>query len=76
METPRRSRLGTIPGCPPDLTAPAAGCPFAPRCAAAADDCGAAPPPASEDGGHRWSCLHPIDSEQPKLVPEAHDEFR
>ncbi|HSZ43574.1 MAG TPA: ABC transporter ATP-binding protein [Trebonia sp.] len=76
METPRRSRLGTIPGRPPDLTAPAAGCPFAPRCEAAADDCGTALPEASADGGHRWSCLHPIDSEQPKLVAEAQDEFR
>ncbi|MGH3168619.1 MAG: ABC transporter ATP-binding protein [Trebonia sp.] len=76
METPRRSRLGTIPGRPPDLTAPAAGCPFAPRCEAASDWCGTAPPPATADGSHRWSCLHPLDSEQPKLVAEAHDEFR
>jgi peptide/nickel transport system ATP-binding protein len=76
METPHRSRLGTIPGRPPDLTAPVAGCPFAPRCDAASDECAAATPAATEDGGHRWSCLHPIDGEQPKLVPEAHDEFR
>jgi peptide/nickel transport system ATP-binding protein len=76
METPRRSRLGTIPGRPPDLTAPAAGCPFAPRCEAAADDCRPAPPAPSADGSHRWSCRHPLDSKQPELVPEAHDGNR
>ena len=63
METPHRSRLGVIPGRPPDLTVPAAGCSFAPRCEAASDDCAAAPPAASADGNHRWSCLHPLDSE-------------
>jgi len=76
METPRRSRLGTIPGRPPDLTALAAGCPFAPRCTAASDECAAAPPAATADGDHHWSCLHPLGSEEPGLVPEAHDEFR
>ena len=63
METPRRSQLRTIPGRPPDLTAPAAGCSFAPRCEAASDACATAPPAASADGNHRWSCLHPMDSE-------------
>ncbi|MCZ8130496.1 MAG: ABC transporter ATP-binding protein [Steroidobacteraceae bacterium] len=35
--------LGTIPGAPPDLRRPPAGCAFRPRCARAAADCAVAP---------------------------------
>ena len=37
-------RLRTIPGMPPDLSAPLAGCAFAPRCANAQDACRQRPP--------------------------------
>jgi peptide/nickel transport system ATP-binding protein len=71
METPRKSRLGTIPGRPPDLTTPGAGCPFAPRCAAASGECTSKLPDASEEDGHRWSCYHPLAAKETKPIPEA-----
>jgi peptide/nickel transport system ATP-binding protein len=71
METPRKSRLGTIPGRPPDLTAPGAGCPFAPRCAAASGQCTSQMPAASEEDGRRWSCYHPLAAQETKRIPEA-----
>jgi peptide/nickel transport system ATP-binding protein len=71
METPRKSRLGTIPGRPPDLTAPEAGCPFAPRCSAASGECASQLPAASEDDGHRWTCYHPLAAQESKPLPEA-----
>ncbi len=36
---PKGETLYTIPGLPPDLSKPFAGCPFAPRCDAAIDSC-------------------------------------
>lgn len=36
---PKGETLYTIPGLPPDLSKPLAGCPFAPRCEAAIDSC-------------------------------------
>jgi peptide/nickel transport system ATP-binding protein len=71
METVRKSRLGTIPGRPPDLTAAPAGCPFAPRCAAASDECTTQLPPPSETGGHRWTCYHPLAAQATEQLPEA-----
>jgi peptide/nickel transport system ATP-binding protein len=40
----RGARLTTIPGAPPDLRTPIAGCAFAPRCQYASEDCRAAVP--------------------------------
>jgi len=71
METPRKARLGTIPGRPPDLSAPGAGCPFAPRCAAASDECTSQLPAASDEDGHRWSCYHPLAVQETKRISEA-----
>ncbi len=36
---PKGAELYTIPGLPPDLSKPVEGCPFAPRCAQAAEIC-------------------------------------
>ncbi len=50
--------LYTIPGAPPDMLHPLAGCPFAPRCDHAVDDCAsgeAAPLEVAPD--HRSACL-------------------
>jgi peptide/nickel transport system ATP-binding protein len=71
METPHKAKLGTIPGRPPDLTAPAAGCPFAPRCTAASSACTSQVPLASEEDGHRWSCHHPLTGQEIQHVSEA-----
>ena len=54
-------RLRTIPGMPPDLSAPLAGCAFAPRCANAQDTCRASDPPLSADSAHAFACFFPVD---------------
>ena len=61
LDRPAHSPLPVIGGRPPDLAALPPGCPFAPRCRHAADDClAAAPPLAEQEPGHRWACWHPI----------------
>jgi peptide/nickel transport system ATP-binding protein len=55
----RGSRLETIGGAPPDLSALPPGCAFAERCALAGEACRAAQPPAVELApGHRARCIH------------------
>jgi len=56
---PKGAELFTIPGLPPDLSQPIAGCAFAPRCEFAADICHAQSPTlaASSNEGHRDACL-------------------
>ena len=49
--------LYTIPGTPPDLYAPPAGCPFAARCAYAMECCLMEEPPVFDCGdGHTCRC--------------------
>lgn len=58
----RNQRLFSIPGIPPDLTAPPPGCRFSPRCLRATDQCRVEEPslsPASAD--HYFACWHPVD---------------
>jgi peptide/nickel transport system ATP-binding protein len=55
LGAPRGERLVPIPGAPPSLVTLPPGCPFAPRCPLAIDDCLAAEPPlvpVSADPGH------------------------
>ena len=49
-------RLGGIPGSPPDLSLPQAGCSFAPRCPLAEDICREQDPPLSPLGQGRAAC--------------------
>jgi len=54
--------LFSIPGLPPDLTAPPAGCRFAARCRLATEQCRALEPPlAGPDPSHVFACWHPVD---------------
>jgi peptide/nickel transport system ATP-binding protein len=54
----RGSRLGAIPGAPPDLVRVPVGCAFAPRCAIAQPACDSAVPEARDLGsGHLARCL-------------------
>ena len=54
----RRRRLTPIPGIPPDLVGLGPGCPFAPRCAWASDECRAGEIPFLRVGEGHWSrCL-------------------
>ncbi len=51
--------LYSIPGSPPDLIVPPAGCKFHPRCAFATDICRAERPPlVEEEPGHQVACYH------------------
>jgi oligopeptide/dipeptide ABC transporter ATP-binding protein len=55
-----RERLATIPGAPPDLADPPAGCPFHPRCPFAQEDCIAGDFPLRPAGpGRATACIHP-----------------
>jgi peptide/nickel transport system ATP-binding protein len=51
----KAEQLAVIDGVVPDMTAPPAGCRFAPRCPFADDTCRAAPPPIVRLGEARWS---------------------
>ncbi|WP_029116025.1 ABC transporter ATP-binding protein [Mycobacterium sp. URHB0044] len=58
LDAPRGARLVPIPGGPPSLAALPPGCPFAPRCPLAIDDCRAAEPELLEIGpAHRAACI-------------------
>lgn len=52
-------------GEPPDLVSPSPGCPFAPRCPAATEICGAEPPPRVHRGDHWATCWHPAPQGTP-----------
>jgi oligopeptide/dipeptide ABC transporter ATP-binding protein len=55
-----RDRLSTIPGAPPDLAHPPAGCPFHPRCPFAQDDCKSGEfPLRGLSPGRATACIHP-----------------
>jgi oligopeptide/dipeptide ABC transporter ATP-binding protein len=54
-------RLYSIPGLPPDLTAPPAGCRFAARCRHATDKCRDTEPAlAGMAAGHAFRCFFPV----------------
>ncbi|MCV7301395.1 ABC transporter ATP-binding protein [Mycobacterium barrassiae] len=58
LDTPQGSRLVPIPGAPPSMAALPPGCPFAPRCPLAIDDCRAAEPDLLEMGpDHTAACI-------------------
>jgi oligopeptide transport system ATP-binding protein len=55
---PKGRDLYTIPGLPPDLLHPLPGCPFAPRCEHAVEECARAPMALREVApGHATACL-------------------
>jgi len=55
------TRLATIPGRPPDLVHPPAGCKFAPRCAYVQDRCHEEEPPLrAASPGHEYRCWFPV----------------
>ena len=58
LDAPQGARLVPIPGAPPSLAALPPGCPFAPRCPLAIDDCRAAEPELLAVGpDHRAACI-------------------
>jgi oligopeptide/dipeptide ABC transporter ATP-binding protein len=60
IESKQIERLKTIPGFPPDMLKLPPGCPFAPRCTKATDQCKQQMPELKEtDQGHRVACYYP-----------------
>ncbi len=58
LDSPQGSRLVPIPGAPPSLVNLPPGCPFAPRCPLAIDDCRADEPALLAVGeGHAAACI-------------------
>jgi peptide/nickel transport system ATP-binding protein len=59
---PNHSRLSVIPGRPPDLIDPPAGCKFGPRCPVAQDRCLTEEPPLRDAGSaeHQYRCWFPV----------------
>ena len=58
LDAPQGARLVPIPGAPPSLAALPPGCPFAPRCPLAIDECRAAEPELVPVGtNHHAACI-------------------
>jgi len=61
LDQPASQPLYSIPGLPPDLTRPPAGCRFAPRCRFATAECEASEPVlGGPDPRHPYACFHPV----------------
>ena len=54
-----KKELATLPGEPPNLADPPAGCRFHPRCPYATDECVTSEPPIVNRGGHWAVCWNP-----------------
>ena len=61
LKTDKTKTLHSIPGLPPDLTAPLTGCRFAARCQHAQDRCHAEEPALQTASGHSLACFYPVD---------------
>jgi oligopeptide/dipeptide ABC transporter ATP-binding protein len=85
LNAPQGARLVPIPGAPPSMAALPPGCPFAPRCPLAIDDCRAAEPELVEIApAHRAACIrtehvtgrsaaeiYGVSTEPPAVAPAA-----
>ncbi len=72
LDTDRRSVLYSIPGMPPDLSSPPAGCRFAARCKYAQPRCDTeAPPVRSEGSSHEYACFFPVGLAEPAVRAAA-----
>jgi oligopeptide/dipeptide ABC transporter ATP-binding protein len=60
LDQPRDQQLQVIPGRPPDLASPPAGCRFASRCSYATQECRDQDPALDgPDPAHSYACFHP-----------------
>lgn len=65
LSDPSHTRLTAIEGRPPDLVNPPVGCPFAPRCPYAQEQCFNERPaliPDPNDPTHLYACFYPVGS--------------
>jgi peptide/nickel transport system ATP-binding protein len=53
--------LKAVPGAPPDMADPPAGCAFAPRCSHAGDVCRLEAPPVESVQGRQVACWYPLN---------------
>lgn len=67
-------RLESIPGTAPSLAERPAGCPFAPRCAHATDECRSGVIPVHQVAERRFACLHPLSTPSPDGAQERTEE--
>jgi peptide/nickel transport system ATP-binding protein len=69
---PSHTRLVAIPGRPPDLVSPPAGCRFAPRCAYVQDRCRVEQPPLrpATAPGHEFRCWFPVGTPEGQAALE------
>jgi peptide/nickel transport system ATP-binding protein len=66
LDQPNSQPLYSIPGLPPDLIHPPAGCRFAARCRFATDECRSSEPVlGGPDPNHPFACFHPVESADP-----------
>ena len=73
VEQEKSERLEPIPGSPPDMTNPPAGCPFAPRCSYARKVCACSLHDFVEVGeGHRTRCFLQYED----APADEHNPFR
>jgi peptide/nickel transport system ATP-binding protein len=64
-----RQRLYSIPGAPPDLVNPPAGCRFAPRCRYVTDKCRSdGPPLTGETTAHVYRCFFPVGAKEASVA--------
>jgi oligopeptide/dipeptide ABC transporter ATP-binding protein len=72
LDQDRSQKLYSIPGLPPDLTRPPAGCRFAARCAFASDVCVLEEPPlGGSNPNHLFACFHPRQTSVEELAGSA-----
>jgi peptide/nickel transport system ATP-binding protein len=73
LDQPSHHKLHVIPGRPPDLVDPPAGCRFAPRCPYARDRCREEEPPLmpADDPEHTFACWYPVGFAPRDTVPRA-----
>ena len=72
LGAPQGARLVPIPGAPPSLAALPPGCPFAPRCPLAIDDCRAAEPELISVGPQHWAACIRTDQVEGRSAAEIY----
>ncbi|HEY7346810.1 MAG TPA: ABC transporter ATP-binding protein [Ktedonobacterales bacterium] len=76
LDEERQEELTPIEGAPPDLLHPPEGCPFAPRCLFATNQCKAPPPLRSVGNNHVTACWYNINEPADQQRAAARREAR
>jgi peptide/nickel transport system ATP-binding protein len=77
LDQPTSRQLYSIPGLPPDLASPPAGCRFAARCRYATQECRDSEPElGGPDPAHPYACFHPVGPGLAVTQPDGADGGR